>query len=83
MTTSTPRPTVTFATGVDPATITVLAEPTNTPGLAVTPELVYGRLSGNWMVTHTASGYTLPVDKARQARAVAAALGLPNSGDPR
>lgn len=60
--------------------VTVVAEPTGTPGLVVTPEVRGAGLSGNWQVTHTASGLAAPTGEwggvdVHTARRIAKALG--------
>jgi hypothetical protein len=61
------------------ATVTVVADPTDTPGLVITPDLADGRFSGFWALTHVASGYQIPLgdasDDINAARDYAKALG--------
>jgi hypothetical protein len=59
--------------------ITVVAEATDTPGLAITPECCGGQMTGNWQITHTASGLSVPIGEwggvdIHCARRIAAAL---------
>jgi hypothetical protein len=59
-------------------TMTVIAEPSDTPGLMVTPQMYGNRLTGFWQVTHAASGYMIPTGwdgDIQTARQVADALG--------
>ncbi len=59
--------------------VAVVAEPTRTPGLVVTPMLRNGGLSGSWALTHAASGLAIPLgwdaDDIDLARRTADALG--------
>jgi hypothetical protein len=41
--------------------VTVVAEPTETPGLVITPGLSGGGFSGSWSLTHASSGHLIPV----------------------
>jgi hypothetical protein len=83
-------PTVEVTTVTIPArsgiNLTVLAQPTSTPGLFVTPQIGDTHdsrpgLTGYWQVTHGASGYALPIERGvlgldiHAATRVAEALG--------
>jgi hypothetical protein len=63
----------------DPQTVQVLAEATDTPGLVITPAVAACRLTGDWTITHTGSGRTVPVNDRGldiyTARRVAVELG--------
>lgn len=43
--------------------VTVIAEPTDTPGLVVTPDTRGGRLTGFWNITHAGSGLVIPIEQ--------------------
>lgn len=63
----------------EPQTVQVLAEPTDTPGLVITPAVAACRLTGDWTLTHAGSGLTVPVNNRGldlySARRVAGELG--------
>lgn len=41
---------------------TVIAQPTDTPGIVVTPALTHYGLTGHWNLTHAASGMVIPIE---------------------
>lgn len=65
--------------GAEPQTVQVIAEPTDTPGLVITPAVAACRLTGDWTITHSGSGLTVPVNNRGldiySARRVAVELG--------
>lgn len=63
----------------DPQLVQVLAEPTDTPGLVITPAVTACRMTGDWTITHAGSGLVVPVNNRGldiySARRVAVELG--------
>ena len=74
--------------GAEPQTVQVLAEPTDTPGLVITPAVSACRLTGDWTLTHAGTGLTVPVNNrgldiytARRVAKELAGIGVDWTGD--